>query len=315
MKKILVIGGTGSLGHELAKTYKDQSIGIFSRNENKQWLMRKKYPQHQYFIGDIRDLSSVKHCILSFEPNIIILAAALKHVDICENFIHISNEINMGGFGRLLDWIYEQYNNVPFLHTVLFVSTDKAVEPITVYGMGKSISERQMIEMSRRIESKGSKMRFLITRYGNVVSSSGSVLPIFQEIAQDPTKPHIPVTHPDMTRFYMTLEDSVTLIQHTLSYGKSGEIWIPRLEGFRIMDVAKSFAKKYKKEITIIGLRGIEKIHEKLIASHEMDYVVVRKDVPYYVIQPTKPVVTLEPFDYSSNTAPQIINVSELIVP
>jgi UDP-N-acetylglucosamine 4,6-dehydratase/5-epimerase len=268
---VLIIGGSGSLGNQLTKNWINHNrINIYSRGETKQWTMKKKFPNAKYFIGDLCDTDHLMNVILTVQPNIIIIACALKHVEVCEEFIYNSVQINVIGIQNLLNRILNLYNTgvkLDWLDTVLYTSTDKAVEPITVYGNCKLISERLMYNMAKHF--KDSHIRFITTRYGNVFSSNGSLFNVFTNIGLDSKKPTFTVTHPDMTRFFMTLDESVKLIEKSIIHGNNGEIWVSKLNSFKIMDLAEYFSKRYNKTISIIGLRGIEKIHEKLISSHE----------------------------------------------
>lgn len=308
-KRIFIVGGTGSLGNQLTKTWiKNNEIYVYSRNEMKQWKMKKEFPKAHYFIGNIQHSQEMSNAMLEIKPNIIIIACALKHVDVCEKFTGTSIRTNVNGVENILELLYTWYkqgSNLTWLESVLFTSTDKACEPITVYGMCKAISERNMVNMAEKF--KGSGIRFLSVRYGNVFSSNGSLLHVFQNIANDENRKEFTVTHPDMTRFFMTLEQSVELIEDTLRYGLNGEIWIPKLKSFKVMDLAEYFSKKHNKPISFIGLRGIEKIHEKLIGFYEENTVFDIKD--RYVISPTLSKRTPPPKkvveNYSSDTTLQ----------
>jgi len=262
--KILIIGGSGSLGNQLIKTYLPYNEIInYSRDENKHWSMELHYqsPKLKNVIGDIRDSVKVKQTLLRHKPNIIIIAAALKHIDRCEYEINESLNTNIIGIQNVLDAIETNLDQLQELKTVCFISTDKACSPVNVYGMCKSICEALMVEKSKYI----STIKFVCVRYGNVLNSRGSIIPILENKCQDPNYKELTLTSDKMTRFIMTLEESVQLIEHAILNGKSGEICIPKLKAMLIQDLFLLFSEKYNKKIKISGLRSGEKIHESLI--------------------------------------------------
>jgi UDP-N-acetylglucosamine 4,6-dehydratase len=287
-KRILIIGGSGSLGHTLTKRYiNSNEIFIFSRGEDTQWKMKQTFGNDKnlsFFVGDIRDCERVETCIFRSKPHIIIIAAALKHIDICEKNVDECINTNINGVRNVINIITKHAlrDNIPFLETVLFVSTDKACSPINTYGLCKSISERIMIEKSEFIQ----KPKFINVRYGNVLQSRGSLIPLFKSIGENKEKKHFTVTNKDMTRFFMSLEDSVDLIDNAIIHGESGDTIIPKnISSYRIMDIAEYFSKKYDKPISVMGCRSGEKLHETLISSTES----LRTELlnHYYVIKPT----------------------------
>lgn len=282
MLNLLIIGGTGSLGHTLVNRYlKTYNIYVYSRDENKQWHMKNHYnaPNLYFIIGDISDSERIRSTLNSVRPTYIIVAAALKHIDVCEYNTYSSIKTNVNGIQNIMECItnFERHE----LDCVLFVSTDKACSPVNVYGMCKALSERIVIEKSL---DKRTNTRFVVVRYGNVLSSRGSLLPKFHEIGKDTTKHSFPVTHKDMTRFFMNLEQSVDLIDHAMIKGLSGCIYIPNLPSYRIEDIAKIFSEKYQKPIEYTSLRPGEKMHEELINNMEM--IRTKNDGKYYVIYP-----------------------------
>ena len=264
MKTLLIYGGSGSLGNTLIEYYKDlYNIVIYSRDENKHWLLRQKFKNVTFVLGDIRDKNAVETSIFKFKPDTIIIASALKHIDQCENNINECIYTNIIGVQNIIDIIYNNAlkNQIDFLEKVLFVSTDKACSPVNAYGMCKSLSERMVIEKSQYIE----KPRFMVVRYGNVISSRGSLFPLFHEIGKAEDKTHFTITDDRMTRFFMTLEQSVKLIDTALMKGETGDTYIPRVKSYLIRDIAEMFSKKYNKPIIKTGLRPGEKLHETLI--------------------------------------------------
>lgn len=278
-KKILVLGGTGSLGNSLTEYYRENNkIVVFSRDENKQWSMKLKYRDVNFFIGDIRDYSSIKKCIDRYSPEIVILAAALKHIDICEENIEQCIQTNINGVLNTIKAV----NDSNSVEKLVFISTDKSALPINVYGMCKSISERLISDASRY-----SKKTFINVRYGNVINSRGSILEKYNSIARDKTK-SFEVTNKDMTRFFMTLEDSVKLIDTALINGTSGDTWVPHIKAFRIIDIARLFSAKYGNSIIVTDTRPGEKMNECLISLSETHRTTIydKEDSVYYTIKP-----------------------------
>ena len=213
-KKILLFGGSGSLGNKFIETYINTNIIVnYSRDECKHWKMSLKYPKNlSFIIGDIRDYSRVETSILREQPDIIIIMAALKHIDRCEYAIEECVKTNFNGPMNILNSIEKNIDRLNNLGSVIFVSTDKACEPTNVYGMSKALSESAMIEKSLHIKS----CKFVNIRYGNVLNSSGSIIPILHEKGNNDSIKEFSLTHKDMTRFVMTLEQSVKLIEHAV---------------------------------------------------------------------------------------------------
>lgn len=287
-QRILILGGSGSLGHALTNRYLGSNkLYIFSRGENTQWQMKqtfKNHPDLTFFIGDIRDEKRLENCLFRFQPNIIIIAAALKHIDMCENNISECIDTNVNGIQNVVKLITTNamQNAIPFLHTVVFISTDKACSPVNSYGMCKSLSERIVVENTSFLQSP----KFINVRYGNVISSRGSIIPLYKNMANDPTCTSFPVTHPDMTRFFMTLDESVNLIEHAILFGSAGDTVIPKnIFSCRILDVARYFSEKYKKPVAITKIRPGEKLHETLINYTESLRTIDAGS--YYIIKPT----------------------------
>jgi UDP-N-acetylglucosamine 4,6-dehydratase/5-epimerase len=308
-KKILILGGSGSLGNTLTDRYiKDNQIYIYSRGENAQWEMRNKYKHSiqkndnlHFFVGDIRDKERLETCLFTAKPHIIIIASALKHIDVCENNINECINTNIDGIRNIVNIVstYSLLNSLSYLECVVFVSTDKACSPVNVYGMCKSISERIIIEKTSLLKSP----KFVNVRYGNVISSRGSLIPLFTNIGKDPAKTCFPITDKEMTRYLMTLEESVDLIEYAIVNGQSGDTIVPKnIKSFRILDIAEAFSVKYSKPIITTGIRPGEKIHEMLICFTE-SLRTIEKD-GYYIIKPTytqvqDPIIFKNGFDSS----------------
>ncbi len=266
MKSILIIGGTGSLGNALVQRYlTDHILYIYSRDESKHWKMKIDYQYHpnlRFVIGDIRNKEKVTQTLLRIKPNVVIIAAAMKHIDQCEYEVNESIETNMMGTKNVLNAVEENLTVLRgVLETVCFISTDKACSPVNVYGMCKAISEGLMVEKSRYIP----EIKFVTVRYGNVLNSNGSIIPMLHKIGQNADIQEFKLTHPGMTRFVMTLEQSVDLIAHAIDFAQSGDIVIPELISLNVRDLLEIFSEIYKKPVVVSGLRAGEKLLESLI--------------------------------------------------
>ncbi len=265
-KKILILGGTGALGQTLIqKYYENNKIIIFSRDEHKHYNLIKKYPNVKSVVGDIRDKESVMNVLLRFNPEIVINTAALKHVPICENNPIESVKTNIIGHQNVIECI----NLHKKVEALIFVSTDKACKPINVYGMCKAISEQLYVSFAQQ----QTITKVVLVRYGNVLESTGSVIPYFKQLLEDGSD-HLPITHVDMTRFLLTLEQATELIDWAYNFPKShGCIAIPKVKSMKVTDIAKSLIKSYKKEsevdLKVIGIRPGEKMHEEMISTEE----------------------------------------------
>jgi FlaA1/EpsC-like NDP-sugar epimerase len=287
---ILIFGGTGSLGHALVNRY--TNVTVVSRDEYKQWEMKKKFPNVNYLIGDVRDPERVKFVMSTVNPDTVIIAAAMKHIDVCEDAIHECLGTNLMGTKNILNNLSDS------VKTVCFVSTDKACSPVNSYGMCKALSENLMIEKSIIDKTR----KYVTVRYGNVLNSRGSILPILHGAGGDPGVTHFVLTHENMTRFIMTLEQSVDLIDHALHYAQSGDIVIPKLVCMKIKDLLEIFSEKYNKPIKLTTLRPGEKMNESLINATQSLRLV--KGENYYYIKPRTNFLENEESDYNSSTAP-----------
>ena len=269
-KKILILGGTGALGKTLIKKYQSNNkIFIFSRDEHKHVNLQKD-PQFNndivYIIGDVKDKNSIRNAIEDFKPDVVINTAALKHVPICENNAFESVNVNIIGHQNLIDSVKCSNHKIK---TLIFISTDKACKPINIYGMCKAISEKLYIDFA----NKQSNIKVCLVRYGNVLESTGSVIPFFKSLLENKSKT-LPITHKSMTRFLLTLEQATELIEWTYNHPNShGKIAIPKVKSFLITNIAKSLIKYYKLEnevkLDIVGIRPGEKIHEEMISTEE----------------------------------------------
>ena len=301
-EKILIFGGSGSLGTEVINRWiSDNKIMNVSRNEDKQWNLKMKIKNSnlEQMIGDISQENDVSNAILTYKPTIICIFACLKHIDLCEKNPEKSISINTNGIINVYKTL-QKYENLHTVSRVLFVSTDKACLPITTYGCTKALSEFFIQGLPI------GKTKWNCIRYGNVLNSSGSIIPYLK--TNGPSDQPYTLTHPDMTRFIMTLQQSVNLIEYALEYGKHNEIIIPFIYSMKIIELFFIFEKKFKKEHIITGLRCKEKIHEDLISESEANQAY--KKGSYYHITPV-PLSNSEiiPFDSSHN----IINYDKLL--
>ena len=263
-KSILITGGTGSLGkaltYHLLEKYNFKKIVIFSRDELKQYEMKnsieKKHNKKiRFFIGDIRDLNRLKFAMQQID--IVIHAAALKQVETSEYNPFEAVKTNVLGAQNVIE--ASLYSNV---EKVLAISTDKASAPTNLYGATKLVSDKLFISANNYKGNK--KIQFSVTRYGNVMGSRGSVIPYFMSQKKYGT---IDITHKDMTRFNIKIEEAVKFIMNNLKKMNGGEIFIPKLHSYTIMDLKNAISKTAK--INIIGIRPGEKIHEELISEPE----------------------------------------------
>lgn len=308
-KTIMLFGGSGSLGNKLIDTYiENNKIINYSRDENKHWLMELKYKNSNLsnIIGDIRDFGKVQKSILRINPNIIIVAAALKHIDRCEFETDECLKTNINGLKNVLDTINLNRVSLTNFETICFVSTDKACSPVNTYGMSKGICENMMVENSKYYPEH----KYVIVRYGNVINSRGSIIPILENKGKDNEVSHFTLTHEDMTRFIMTLEDSVRLIEYTILKGQSGQIIIPKLNAMYIKDLLELFSEKYNKPIKIVGIRPGEKMAESLI-NHTQSMRTIDKGL-YYHIEPTYKNEILNYSTYDYNSSQDVITKEEL---
>ncbi|WP_298222707.1 UDP-N-acetylglucosamine 4,6-dehydratase (inverting) [Flavobacterium sp.] len=279
-KSILITGGTGSLGKELTKTILKKwpnikKLVIYSRDEQKQFQMAQefpesKYPAIRYFIGDVRDLERLKRAFNGIDY--VIHAAAMKHVHIAEYNPDECVKTNIGGADNVIKACLS--SNVS---KVVALSTDKACAPINLYGATKLTSDKLFIAANN---IKGSQdIKFSVVRYGNVMGSNGSVIPFFMEKRKEGV---LPITDPNMTRFNISLEGGVDMVLHALETAWGGELYVPKIPSYKILDVAQAIGPEC--EHKICGIRPGEKIHEEMITSS--DSFTTYDLGKYYVILP-----------------------------
>lgn len=282
---VLVTGGTGSFGKKfieiLLKEKRPHKLIIFSRDELKQHEMRQVFPDMddspiRYFIGDVRDRDRLYRAFHGV--NVVVHAAAMKQVPACEYNPFEAVQTNILGAKNVIDVAID--NGV---QRAMAVSTDKAVNPVNLYGATKLVAEKLFIQGNAYAGGRGT--RFACARYGNVVGSRGSVVPLFQ---QQRHEGRITITDPKMTRFWITLEQGVRFVIRCLELMKGGEIFVPKIPSMRLSELAEALAPGCKQEI--IGMRPGEKLHEVLVSADES-----RHGVEYdgmYVIFPGNPWTT-----------------------
>ncbi len=318
-KSVLITGGTGSFGKEFTKTIfkrwpKVKKLVIYSRDEQKQYNMafdfpEAKYPAISYFIGDVRDYVRLKSAMEGIDY--VIHAAAMKHVHIAEHNPDECVKTNIGGAQNVIRASLE--TNVK---KVVALSTDKACAPINLYGATKLASDKLFIAANN---IKGNKdIVFSAVRYGNVMGSNGSVIPFFLKKRETGV---IPITDPNMTRFNISLQDGVQMVMNALDIAWGGELFVPKIPSYKIMEVAKAIAPNCKHEI--VGIRPGEKVHEEMITSSDAfstfdigKYYVILPQVPTWNIEEyiTKFNATKVPegFNYSSGQNTNWVNAEEL---
>jgi len=265
-KKILILGGSGALGKTLTERYyENNDIIIFSRDEHKHVDMMRDFPEATYQIGDIKDKDSILQALSEYAPHIVINASALKHVPVCEHNPYESVKTNIIGHRNLIDCVSVSNHQI---ETLMFISTDKACKPINVYGMCKAISERLYIDFA----NKQDKIKVTLCRYGNVLQSTGSVIPFFKKLLESGVRT-LPITDYEMTRFFVTLQESVDLIEWAYNHKEShGKIIVPKLPSLKITDVARELATEYGMgdiALESIGIRPGEKLHEEMVSFEE----------------------------------------------
>lgn len=297
-KRILVTGGTGSLGNALVRRILSGELGrparitVFSRDEAKQHYMRLEYMHRtaatddviyensqellNFRIGDVRDSSSLLAAMRDAE--VVFHAAALKQVPSCEYFPIEAVLTNIHGAANVVRCIRE--NDLP-VETVVGISTDKACKPINVMGMTKALQERILVEANRSCP----ETRFVCVRYGNVIASRGSIVPLFVEQIRGGRG--VTVTLPEMTRFLLTLDQAVDTVFAVLQQGNPGETYVPKVPAARITDVAKALMGDRELPIVFTGIRPGEKVHEIMVSEEECFRTVDAGD--YYAILPMLP--------------------------
>ncbi len=316
-KVILVTGGTGSFGKKfteiILKEYNPKKVIIYSRDEFKHFEMQKQFEDYfkeyegelRFFIGDVRDKKRLNRAMNGVDY--IVHAAALKQVPALEYNPDEAIKTNVFGAMNIIDCAIENQ-----VESVIALSTDKACNPINLYGASKLCSDKLFIAGNHYVG--GSKPRFAVVRYGNVIGSRGSVIPFFLEIRKTGL---LPITDPQMTRFLITLEQGVRFVIKSFEIMYRGEIFVPKIPSMNIMDIAEAIAPNCKTEI--IGIRPGEKLHEVMISEDDARNTVELEDC--YVIKPAfqwwddkhhrgKPIP--DGFRYASDTNTQWLSKEDL---
>ncbi|MBZ9729080.1 UDP-N-acetylglucosamine 4,6-dehydratase (inverting) [Salegentibacter sp. JZCK2] len=289
-RSILITGGTGSLGkalttHILDKYPEVKRLVIFSRDEQKQFQMAQdfptdKFPQLRFFIGDVRDEARVKRALKGIDY--VIHAAAMKHVPIAEYNPMECVKTNIMGAENIINACLETE-----VERVVALSTDKAAAPINLYGATKLASDKLFVAANNI--TGWNPIKFSVVRYGNVMGSNGSVIPFFLKKKKEGV---LPITDPTMTRFNISLQGGVDMVMHALEHAWGGEIFVPKIPSYKIMDIAEAIGPECEKPI--VGIRPGEKIHEEMITDSDSYYTY---DLgKYYTILPATHKWKLEDF-------------------
>lgn len=312
---ILVTGGTGSFGKKFTKImleqYQPKKLIIFSRDELKQHEMRVAgydAPNLRYFIGDVRDADRLRRAMKGVD--LVVHAAALKQVPACEYNPMEAIMTNVNGAKNVIDAAIDTG-----VKRVVALSTDKAVNPVNLYGATKLCAEKLFVQSNAYGGDDGT--RFACVRYGNVVGSRGSVIPVFLDQRKNGK---ITITDPRMTRFWITLEQGVRLVIRAAETMLGGEVYIPKIPSMNIMDLAKAIAPEC--DVAYTGIRSGEKLHEQLISEDEARQTVELPDV--YIVEPAHPWWSgrdhtegkrlPDQFRYSSETNPEWLSIEQLQV-
>ena len=305
-KKILLIGGSGSLGNAFIKKHIEYNeIYVYSRDECKHWTMQLDYNNHKnlkFIIGNVCDKDKIQQTILRHNFHLIINAAAMKHIDKCEYESNECLNTNILGPKNLINLIETFKNELTNLECCCYISTDKACSPVNIYGMSKAISESLFVEKAKYIPN----IKFVSVRYGNVLNSRGSIIPMLHEMGNNVSKTHFTLTDEKMTRFVMTLEQSIELIEEAIINGESGDIVIPKLISCNIKDLIEIFSELYNKPIEKIPLRPGEKMLESLINETQSLRLIKNEETGYMFIKPCYKNITsnCEMQDYNSKINP-----------
>ncbi len=289
-KSILITGGTGSLGkaltqHILTRYPKVKKLVIYSRDEQKQFQMAleypsEKYPQIRFLIGDVRDAERLRRSLKGVD--FVIHAAAMKHVPIAEYNPDECVKTNIHGAQNVIDACLETG-----VERVVALSTDKACAPINLYGATKLASDKLFVAANNI--TGWNPIRFSVVRYGNVMGSNGSVIPFFINRKKDGV---LPITDAEMTRFNISLQGGVDMVMHALEHAWGGEIFVPKIPSYKIMDIAEAIGPDC--EHKVVGIRPGEKVHEEMITPSDSFYTY---DLgKYYTILPSRPKWKLDDF-------------------
>jgi UDP-N-acetylglucosamine 4,6-dehydratase len=311
-KTILVTGGTGSFGKAFVKLalkeFEPEKIIIYSRDEFKQYEMAKKFTSDKlrFFIGDIRDPNRLKRALNNVD--IVVHAAAMKHVTASEYNPFEAVQTNIMGAQNLVNAAIDLG-----VKRVIALSTDKACNPVNLYGATKLCSDKLFIAANAYVGKQPT--RFAVVRYGNVIGSRGSVIPLFKELA---ASGKLPITDERMTRFWITLPAAVRFVVDSIKIMQGGELFIPKIPSMKISDLAEAIAPGCEKPV--IGIRPGEKLHEMMISRDDSrnlfemkDRYIKMPDFPFWkVSKPKGAKLVKEGFEYSSDTNQDWLDVKKL---
>lgn len=290
-KNVLITGGTGSFGKQFVRTilkkYKPNKIIIYSRDELKQYEMAQKFSNScmRYFIGDVRDLSRLQKAMSGVD--FVVHAAALKHVPIAEYNPMECIKTNVMGAQNVIDACIA--NNVK---KTIALSTDKAAAPANLYGASKLVADKLFVAANNM--TGGHEIQFSVVRYGNVLGSRGSVIPFFEKLISEGAT-SLPITEPNMTRFWITLQDGVDFVLKNFQRMQGGEIFVPKIPSMKMTEMAKAIAPHLPQEV--IGIRPGEKLHEVMCPLDDSHITLEFHD--HFVIKPS--ITFSSPIDYTTN--------------
>lgn len=311
-KTILVTGGAGSFGQKFTeivlKEHNPKTIRIFDHDELAEVEMQRRFQDSRirFFMGEVRDKDRLHRAM--YGVDLVVHAAALKHIPVCEYNPLEAVKTNIGGAANVIDAALE--NNVP---CVMNISTDKAVQPVNLYGAAKMVAEKLFVQSNSY--AGGRNMRLSCARYGNVLASSGSIIPLFLEQAK---KGEITITDERMTRFWITLDQGVRFVISCIEKMMGGEIFIPKIPSMKVVDLADVIAPGVKRKI--VGIRPGEKLHEVLMVAEEARHA--KEFDNHFVIEPEfnfwdpsngkegKPLP--QDFSYASNTNKEWITKEQM---
>jgi len=311
-KTILITGGTGSFGTALTRVlleeYEPRAIRIYSRGEMLQYEMKQKFDDKRlrFLIGDVRDRHRLQRAMDGVD--IVVHAAAIKHIPIAEYNVYETVKTNIEGSANVTQVAIDSGVN-----RVMLISTDKATHPVNLYGATKMVAEKLFVQAN--VYASGKDTKFSCTRYGNVIGSRGSVIPLFLKQKEEGL---LTITDPNMTRFWLTLEQGVQFVLRCLESMQGGEIFIPKIPSMKITDLADVVAAGVPRKV--IGLRAGEKMHEMLISREESTHTVECDG--HYVIEPEFAFwkraehphgnVRMKEMEYTSNNNPLWMSTEEL---
>ncbi len=317
-KTILITGGTGSFGHKFTerifRKYNPKKIIIYSRDEYKQYLMQKRYEpwikRMRFLIGDVRDQDRLYR---AFEGvDVVIHAAALKHVPAMEYNPIEAVKTNIHGAENVINAALDRQ-----VKKIIALSTDKSVHPVNLYGATKMVSDKLFVHANAYRGFKD--MCFSVVRYGNVAGSRGSVIPYFKSLLEKGEK-KLPITHPEMTRFWISLDEGVDLVFEAIEKARGTEIYVAKIPSFKVTDLARAMAPDA--ELVAVGMRAGEKMHELMITKEDSrktydygNYYIIYPQVDWWSVDRhfNGGGKKVEPgFEYSSNTNDQWLSVEQI---